>query len=291
VTVLVLGADGQLGQALQDAAAHRDRYVIAYGRRQVDITDREAVTQVVRTTRPDCVINAAAMTDVDACEVERDRALAINGEAVGSLARLCAEVGTRLLHISTDYVFGADVVESVGEADDPGPVQHYGASKLLGERLVHEADGNSLIVRTSWLCSGGGRDFVSAITRRLLSSEASELDVVADQVGCLTAATDLAEAIMALADDSMTGVLHATNAGEWSRWSLAVAIAEHLRVDARRIRPISTSSLQPPRAAVRPSRVVLRSDRREVIHQTGAEALGSLVSVARSHVLGLDVDS
>ncbi|MFQ6110972.1 MAG: dTDP-4-dehydrorhamnose reductase, partial [Nitrospinota bacterium] len=194
--LLLTGGSGILGRALRRRLSGTGIDLWAPGREELDITDGDACRRAVLDFRPDCLIHAAAWTRVDDCEADPARAMEVNGEATGRLARACREAGARLLYISTDYVFDGRGGSPYREEDPPGPINAYGRSKLRGEELVGKILGDSLIIRTSWLYGHGGRNFVDTIAQRAASGE--RLRVVDDQRGSPTYAGDLAGALAGL---------------------------------------------------------------------------------------------
>ena len=182
-------------------------------------TDADAVRAAVGRIRPDVVVNAAAFTAVDAAEDASDAAHAINHEGVANLATL----GVRLLHISTDYVFDGSMARPYTEADPVAPLGVYGRSKELGEQAARAA-GDHLILRTAWVYSAHGHNFVKTMLR--LGAERDHVRVVADQFGCPTSAHDLAVAILQLVDHEITGTFHLTGAEEASWHEFASAVMD-----------------------------------------------------------------
>lgn len=217
---------------------------------QWDITDPAAGDDIVAPG--DVVINCAALTAVDVAEAEPARAHAVNATGAGNVARTCAARGARLVHISTDYVFGGDFdgAPRPYDVDDPvGPRSVYGRSKLAGERAVHDALPDATVVRTAWVYTGVGSDFVA--TMRRLESERDEIEVVADQTGSPTYVADLAGALLQIADDpGAPPLLHVVNTGPASRYELARAVFAGSGADPERVRPVSTD--KHPRPAPRP---------------------------------------
>ncbi len=254
--LLVTGGRGQLGRALQVAAASRGIPVTAPDLPELDITDPAAVHAAVRTVRPEAVINCAAYTDVDGAEAEPGRALEVNGIAVGHLAAACTEAGALLVQLSTDYVFSGELSRPYREEDPPAPLGAYGRSKLEGERRA-AACPDHLVVRTAWLYGVGGRNFVEAI-RRQIARGVGELRVVADQRGSPTYAADLAEAILDLVAAGARGVVHAVNEGFTTWHGFAEAIVEELGAGVP-VRPITTAQLHRP--APRPASSALDTSR------------------------------
>ena len=209
--MLVTGVHGQLGRALERIATARGFGVTGHDLDTLDICDLEAVGEVVGRLRPDAVVNCAAYTAVDDCETDEETALAVNGTAVGHLASACNDVGARLVHISTDYVFAGDGGRPYRESDPVAPAGVYGRTKLEGERMARRAE-QHLIVRTAWLYGHGGGNFVEAI-RRQIDGGAPSLRVVADQIGSPTYCDDLAAALVDLVACEASGVVHGTNSG------------------------------------------------------------------------------
>jgi dTDP-4-dehydrorhamnose reductase len=223
-TALITGAAGQLGCELQATAPAGVR-VVALDRRGLDITDPEAVRRVFGELRPDVVLNAAAYTAVDRAEEEEALARAINADGPGHLAAACASTGTALIHISTDFVFAGDSGHPYLPDAPPAPQGAYGRSKLAGERAVQRAHPRAMIVRTGWVYSCYGSNFVKTMLR--LMRERDTLSVVCDQVGTPTWARGLAAALWSAVDQPLLqGVYHWSDAGVCSWYDFAVAIAE-----------------------------------------------------------------
>lgn len=214
MTLLVFGRSGQVATELQARAD-----VLALGRDRADLADPGACADAIRRTRPEAVINAAAYTAVDRAESEEDLATLINGDAPAAMARACADLDIPFVHISTDYVF-----DGTGDAPWPidaptGPLGAYGRSKLKGEEGVRAAGGTHAILRTSWVVSAHGGNFVKTMLR--LGAERDRLTIVADQVGGPTAAGDIAEACLSIAaqlrdDPAKSGTYHFAGAPDVS---------------------------------------------------------------------------
>lgn len=253
--LLVTGSRGQLGLALQRAAAEAGHEFSGHDLPELDITDPAAVRGAVARIRPDAIVNCAAYTAVDAAEADEARALAVNGAAVAGLAAAADEAGALLVQISTDFVFDGAATRPYREDDPPHPISAYGRTKLAGEHAARRAQ-RHLIVRTAWLF-GDGANFVAAI-RRQLDAGARELRVVGDQRGCPTYATDLAGAVIALFEAGTEGIVHAVNAGSASWREFAVEIVRQLGVAAEVV-PISTADAARP--APRPAYSVLDASR------------------------------
>jgi dTDP-4-dehydrorhamnose reductase len=254
--LLITGVYGQLGNALERAARNRGLDTVGHDVDTLDITDRSAVDLRLQRDRPRVVVNCAAYTAVDACESDEKTALAVNGDAVGHLASACNRSGSRLIHISTDYVFSGTGDRPYMETDPTGPTSAYGRSKLHGERLAQTAD-RHLVVRTAWLYGLGGANFVETIRGQLTAGN-RRLRVVADQVGSPTFCDDLAEALLDLDRCGAEGVIHAVNAGTTSWHGLAVEIARLLAIEAE-VAAVTTAEF--PRPAPRPAYSVLDTTR------------------------------
>lgn len=245
---MITGAGGQVGSVLAGEAGRRGYSVHALTHRDLDITDPDAVEAVVRGD--DLVVNCAAMTNVDDSEADPDAAFAINAAGPGNIARTCARVNARMIHISTDYVFSGDHRRPYEISDATGPLSVYGKSKLAGESAVLTALPGAFVVRTSWVYTGGnGTDFV-AVMRRLAASDQA-IDVVDDQTGSPTYAGDLVSSLLEIAAGGVAGpVLHVANVGAVSRWEQARAVFAEVGADPERVRPVSTAQF--PRPAHRP---------------------------------------
>lgn len=258
--LLVTGSRGQLGRALLAEAGRRGLTAEGHDLDTLDITDPGAVNRMVERLRPEAVINCAAITDVDGCESEPGRAMAVNGEAVEHLARASTKAGAVLVQISTDYVFSGEANRPWREEDPPAPLSAYGRSKLRGEEAARRAD-RHLIVRTAWLFGPGGHNFVEAILRQVEAGR-TRLLVVADQRGCPTYAPDLAAAILDLLEAGAEGVVHAANRGETTWHGFAQAIVELAGAEAEVV-PVDTGAV--PRPAPRPRYSVLDTSRLRTI--------------------------
>lgn len=226
---LVTGANGQVGQCLQDNAA--DVEIIALDRSGLDITDAAQVKAVLHREQPDAVINAAAYTAVDKAEEDADAALAANVTGPANLAGVCAELKIPFLHISTDYVFDGSATRAYQETDEVSPLGAYGRTKWQGEQAVRERCDKHVILRTAWVFSEYGRNFVKTMLR--LSAGRDQLKVVNDQVGCPTYAGDIASALLILAKRAVSGepvwgTYHYCGDVAVSWWELARQTAAHV---------------------------------------------------------------
>lgn len=257
--VLITGAGGQLGQELL-LTAPAGVATEARTHLELDICQQAAVERTLAELAPDLVIHTAAFTAVDQAESEPERAFAINAEGARNLARAATSETTRLIHISTDFIFDGNRGRPYTSQDPPRPLGVYGASKLEGERNVLETtDGRALVLRTAWVYSRFGDNFVKTILRLL--EERDALEVVADQVGTPTWARGLAEAVWRAAElPDLGGVHHWTDAGVASWYDFAVAIQEEaaaldLTHDRCEVLPVSSSDR--PSKAPRPAFSVL----------------------------------
>ena len=257
--VLIAGVGGQVGCALLESVPDEVE-LLGRSHKELDIADAGAVSACVRELAPDVIVNAAAYTAVDRAESEPDLARRINTDGPRHLAVAAREANARLIHISTDFVFGGNSSTPYRPDSPTGPVNVYGLTKRDGEDAVLRAhpDG-SLILRTAWVYSAGGSNFVRTMLRVMRSKGAAR--VVSDQIGTPTSARSIAEVVWrAVAQPELTGVHHWTDAGVASWYDFAVAIAEEaaqLRLVSPQVTvtPISTS--QYPTAALRPKFSVL----------------------------------
>jgi dTDP-4-dehydrorhamnose reductase len=264
--LLVTGGAGMLGQAVAAAATRLGHDVVALSRAELDVTDADHVRRVVAAAEPRAVINCAAWTDVDGAETAEAAATAVNGDGAGNVARAAAEVGARIVHVSTDYVFDGERAHAGGGAGEPwiesdtvNPLGAYGRSKLAGEEQVAAATPEHAIVRTAWLYGAGGRNFVD--TMLALGDERDEVSVVTDQVGSPTWTVHLAEGLVELAErGDDVGILHAAGGGACSWYELAVEVFDRAGM---RCRVLPTTSDRFPRPARRPAYSVLGTERDE----------------------------
>ncbi len=234
--IFITGQHGQVSRALQQQL-HGLGELIILGRDQLDLANPEHIRKQIRTHHPDLIINAAAHTAVDLAESEPDAAFAINAIAPGVLAEEAKALGIPLIHYSTDYVFDGSKPAPYTEADMPDPLGVYGRSKLAGERAIAAVGGAYLILRTSWVYSNHGKNFLLTLERLL--QEKPHLRIVADQIGAPTWAGTIARSTHALIERWQAGnpgewgVYHLTARGETSWFGFAQAIAEHLRADGK----------------------------------------------------------
>ncbi|HUM04964.1 MAG TPA: dTDP-4-dehydrorhamnose reductase [Terriglobales bacterium] len=248
--VIVLGASGLLGQAL--VHEFRDEQLIALSSKDVDIRDRGRVGDAVRNSRPDWIILAAAYTDVDGCESNRELAFAVNCEGAVNVAKAAKAAGARLAFLSTDYVFDGTKRSPYEMGDPRHPINVYGEGKARAEEQLLETTADVCIVRTSWLFGAGGKCFPATILK--LAASRPEISVVNDQRGCPTYTPDLASAVAQLCRASVRGIVHATNAGNCTWYEFASAIVRIARLGTV-VKPVTTAEF--PRPARRPAYSVL----------------------------------
>ena len=266
--ILITGCRGQLGTELQHQLSAegcaigplperlRKATVIPVDVDELDITDREATINYIRRHQPDTVINCAAFTNVDGCETARDAAFKVNAIGPRNLALACEKVNARLIHISTDYVFPGTANGGVAldECAVPAPISAYGQTKLLGEQYVERFCRRHFIVRTAWLYSSYGKNFVKTMIR--LGKERDSLGVIFDQVGTPTYANDLAQAIFAIINKGIVrGVYHFSNEGVCSWYDFTVAIHRLAGITSCKVKPLHTAEY--PTRANRPAYSVL----------------------------------
>ena len=245
---LIVGNMGMLGRCLTRVLSKEKCRVTGTDIQEFDITDREKTSREIQRIRPDVLINCAAYTDVDGCEMHQEEAYAVNATGPGNLAWVLSKIGARLIHISTDFVFDGQKQSPYSETDPTGPLSIYGRSKLKGEEAIAEAMENYLIVRTSWLFGVDGNNFVKTMLK--LADNMDRLEVVDDQKGRPTYARDLAEALKDLSRLEYRGIVHFSNSGECTWYRFACKIMEYAGKQTT-ILPTSTSRF--PRPAQRPS--------------------------------------
>ncbi len=265
-TILITGTHGQLGNECLDAATREPNWiVIGLGREELDFKDLDGIQDVMDDYKPDIIINCAAYTAVDKSETEKDLANLINAKAVGKLAEWSEENDALLIHISTDYVFNGEGKNPYLESDPTQPINHYGASKLMGEKEVFDNDKHTVVLRTSWVYSEYGHNFVKTMLR--LAQERGEVKVVDDQFGSPTYAHDLAEGIFAvirkyLSNDndksSVSGIFNFANQGVTSWYGFAKKIFELSGTNCK-VTPVTSSEFPTP--AKRPRYSVLNTDK------------------------------
>lgn len=256
--ILVTGAHGMLGRYLVGmlsnlpVAGNVGLEVTATDREQLDITHPQNTLRFVSDCKPDVIVNCAAFTNVDACETQVSDAFAVNTTGAKSVAMAGKEVGAKIVHISTDYVFDGSKMDSYCETDRPNPLSVYGKSKLEGERAIQEIADNYAILRTAWVFGPYRRNFVTAILER--GKKDRKVSVVTDQHGSPTYTADLSQAVWNVISQDVRGLYHFTNTGRCSRYDWAKKIFE-LTGEPVSVLPVKTADYK--RAAVVPQNSAL----------------------------------
>ncbi|WP_407695495.1 dTDP-4-dehydrorhamnose reductase [Siculibacillus lacustris] len=270
---LVTGTEGQVVGALLEKAAGRDDIeIVLIGLPELDLSDTTKIAPAIEALKPDVILSVAAYTAVDAAETDEALALAINGTALGEIGRAAARLGVPVVHLSTDYVFDGEKPAPYVETDPTGPVGAYGRTKLAGELALAAATPDHAILRTAWVYSPFGKNFVKTMLR--LAETRDRVGVVADQIGNPTSALDIAEAMLVVAgnllaapDPTLRGLFHMTGTGE-AAW--ADFAAEIFRVSAAcggpsaEVERIPTSAYPTP--ARRPTNSRLDCGKLERVH-------------------------
>lgn len=257
--ILVTGANGQLGQCLQKISSQFEEFEFIFTDSEtLDITIKEEVKDFFWQNAPDFCINAAAYTAVDLAETEVEKAFLVNADGTENLAEACSENNAQFIHVSTDYVFDGENNLAYTEEDFTNPLGVYGASKLAGDELALEVNPCSVILRTSWVYSEFGKNFVKTMLNLFATKD--ELNIVADQFGQPTNANDLAEGIMKIIKSGKItpGIFNFSNLGRISWFDFAEKIAE-LSEAKIKLNAIETS--QYPTPAKRPKNSVLDLDK------------------------------
>jgi dTDP-4-dehydrorhamnose reductase len=238
--IVITGAAGQLGRELQLALAGHE--LVAYDRADLDVTDEREVRRTVLPPQADAVIHCAALTDTARCEREPEIADAVNGLGTEHVARACLETGARLVAVSTNEVFDGEAASPYREDAEPHPVNAYGRSKLLGERLARDAHAETLIVRTSWVYARGGANFPEKVLAA--AARGGPLRFVTDEVASPTAASDLASAIRRLLEArAPAGIYHLAGGGAASRYEWAREVVRLASIDVP-VEAITTAELR-----------------------------------------------
>lgn len=253
--IVVTGREGQVARALVERAAGAGATLVAVGRPELDLERPETIGPALKAARPDMVVNAAAYTAVDLAESAEATALAVNGAGAGEVAAAASRLGVPVIQISTDYAFDGGLGRPYREDDATGPISAYGRSKLAGEQAVAVATPDHAILRTAWVYSPFGRNFVRTMLR--LGAERSEVGVVADQIGSPTSALDIADAVLAVArnlvarpdDTALRGVFHMAAQGDASWAEVAEAVFADAEAAGRKpvqVKRIATSDYPTP---------------------------------------------
>jgi len=255
VKLLITGAAGQLGTDLVLSAQKSGHQVIATIHADLDITDKSQVDRVVSEAKADAIIHAAAWTAVDACESDPQRAMSVNRDGTANIVSAARKSGSRVIYISTDYVFDGTKSTPYIESDLPNPQSVYGASKLAGEQQLDLT--TDQIVRISWVCGEHGANMVKTILR--LAATNPTLTFVDDQIGSPTFTSDAAPMIIEIATAGLAGIWHVTNQGSTSWFGFARDVLTCAGLDADRVIATTTKLLQPARPAKRPTNSVLEN--------------------------------
>lgn len=274
--MVVTGREGQVVRSLLECGALNKRFeVVALGRPEIDLRDPDGIAVVLRQARPNVIVSAAAYTAVDRAETEEAEAHTVNAVAPGRIAAVAADLGVPVIHLSTDYVFDGEKREPYLETDPVGPTSVYGRTKLAGERAVAQATSNHVILRTAWVYSPFGRNFLK--TMLLLAESSDRIDVVDDQIGNPTSALDIADGILAvagnlLADDAarLRGTFHMTGSGfaSWADFAAEIfAASNHYGGPTAEVRRIPTTAYPTP--VRRPANSYLDCGKLERVHGVG----------------------
>lgn len=251
--ILITGAGGQLGNELRTLSSDAGCEFHFVGREEFNLSDLNSIHKFLSAHSFDYIINTAAYTGVDKAESEKEAAMQVNATAPGHIAQICVEKKIKLIHFSTDFVFDGTVARPLHENDTTNPINQYGATKLAGESAVMQHCPEAVIIRTSWVYSSFGNNFVKTILR--LCKERESLNIIYDQVGTPTYARDLAEAVLSLTGkDWVPGIYHYSNEGVASWYDFAIAIRDVAGLKTP-IYPIESS--QYPTPATRPKFSVL----------------------------------
>jgi dTDP-4-dehydrorhamnose reductase len=252
--VLVTGAGGLVGRAVSAYCSSIGDKVLAYERQTLDISDRNQVMRTISRDRPEALINCGAWTDVDGCEINLERAFAVNAGGPLNLALACSELQIRLITISTDYVFDGEKQGFYSQRDQPNPQCVYGASKLEGEHSAQLAHARTVIVRTGFIFGPGGTNFLSTVVERARRGE--KLKPINDSYGTPTYARDLATRLRELAKLDLPGIYHVVNAGEGASYELFARTALDLAgFSLTALEGVAMSSLHRPAPRPRNSRL------------------------------------
>jgi dTDP-4-dehydrorhamnose reductase len=253
--IIVIGQQGQVARALAERASAHGATTVLLGRPKLDLADPSGIEDILRETGGDLIVNAAAYTAVDQAEKEPELAQAINGIGPGVVAGAAAAMAIPVIHISTDYVFDGTLDRPYRESDPVNPLGVYGSSKLMGEQAVASEAEDHVILRTAWVYSPFGKNFVKTMLR--LSAEREELGVVGDQVGSPTSALDIADGILGIGrkllgnpeDRRLRGLFHMAGSGtaSWADFAAEIfAFSTRLGSPAAKVRPITTAEYPTP---------------------------------------------
>lgn len=275
--ILVTGKNGQVATALRYAAESKGIRISFLSRPDIDLSKPESLATPIRSVRPDVIVSTAAYTAVDRAEVEADLAMTINGVAAGELAHIAAALKAPLIHLSTDYVFAGDKAAPYAENDQADPINVYGRSKLAGEKAIIAEWADHAILRTSWVYSPYGSNFVRTMLR--LSEGQNEVRVVNDQLGSPTYAPEIARAILAIAarlredrSEHLRGIFNLTASGEttWAGFAEAIFSGLALR-HGPTVKVNAIPTVEYPTLARRPANSRLSGEKLLRVHNIGLE--------------------
>lgn len=271
--IIVTGREGQVARSIMECAnEYPDIEIVALGRPEIDLSRPETIAPAVVSLKPDLIVSAAAFTAVDQAESEEALAMIINGGAAGALAETAGTLGIPIVHVSTDYVFDGQKQDAYTENDPVSPLGAYGRSKLAGERAVAFATENHAILRTAWVHSPFGKNFLKTMLR--LASDSETINVVADQYGTPTSALDIADAILKVAGNllnsrssALRGIFHLTNGGKasWAEFAETIFdVSKRTGGPFAKVHPIPTADY--PTLARRPANSQLDCHKLTVTH-------------------------
>lgn len=279
--ILIAGAGGLVGGETANYCRNSGDDVFAFARQELDIADRAAVFRVVEETKPDSIINCAAWTDVDGCELDPAKNYAANADAVENLALACREFGANLVTISTDYVFDGAKTDFYTQRDDPRPQSIYGKAKLKGEHLALTTLARAIVVRSGWIFGRSGKNFLSKMPELLAANK--PIKAIRDSNGTPTYAVDLAKRLRELAELDLPGVYHVTNSGDGTTYE---GFAREININQDLIESVSFADLQRP--APRPQNSKLRC---LISEKFGLEPLPDWKIALEDFVKSLDLKS
>lgn len=271
--IVVTGREGQVVRSLIERGGHLpDLEFVALGRPQLDLADTARISDVLTTIKPDAIVSAAAYTAVDKAESDIEAAFRINGEAPREIAKAASQLRIPVVHLSTDYVFDGSKTAAYSEADPVSPLGVYGASKLLGEQAIAKATDDHVILRTAWVYSPFGRNFLLTMLR--LAREHAEISVVDDQIGNPTSSLDIADGVVTVlrnlfASDApeLRGTFHITGSGtaSWAEFAMHIfSAAGKFGLPTASVKRISTDEYPTP--ARRPANSQLSCERLALVH-------------------------
>ena len=270
--ILVTGANGQVDTSIRNCPTAKNHEIITIGRPEIDLSEYDKLKSAIKEANPDIIISSAAYTAVDKAETESDIAYVINALAPKAIGEIATELNIPVIHISTDYVFSGDKSTSYKEEDATGPIGVYGKTKLEGEKFLAAATSNHVILRTAWVYSPYGNNFVKTMLR--LGETRDELNVVADQQGCPTYAPEIAQACITIAEritkdksKELRGIFNLTGQGKasWAQFAKTI-FAEAEKFGCKKIKVNEITTDQYPTPAKRPKNSLLSSQKLLDIH-------------------------